>query len=208
MDDQRGKSPLLAGLAAARANLIPGVMIQTVMLVLVVAYYRFAPARHALDVLAGWKGQSGYLFTFLVLGFTGGILPEILRVIVFQRGQLGTSNLYDMTFGFPFWGVLGCVTDTFYRCQATWFGSQVSALMLVKKVALDMLVFTPLWGAPVVVYGLAWQRSGFTADVGGLLLAILPYEVLPVLVANWGVWIPAVTIIYSLRCCSRCRSSR
>ena len=199
MHDRRGPSPLLAGLSAARANLIPGVLIQTVMLVLVVAYYHYAPTRAALNVLAAWKGRYGYLFTFFVVGFTGGVLPEFLRIGLFQRGTIRRANLRDMAFGFPFWGAMGCSTDTFYRGQALWFGSHVSVLTLVKKVALDMLVYTPLWGTPAVVCALEWRRVGYAGGVGRFFSwRFYRSTVLPVLVANWGVWVPAVTIIYSL----------
>ena len=198
MPDPR-RNPLLAGLTAAKANVIPGALIQATMLTLVLAYYYYAPTREALDVLAGWKRQFGYGFTFALLGFTAGVLPEILRICVFQNGTVHGHNLRDIAFGWPFWGCLGCVTDAFYRGQAIWFGTEVTALLLAKKVAVDMLLFTPLWGTPAVVIGLEWKRLGFTPRVGPLFtLGFYRTTVLPVLIANWGVWIPAVIIIYSL----------
>ena len=169
------------------------------MLVLLLAYYFYEPTRAALNLLAGWKAQGGYLFTFAVLGLAGAVLPEILRVVVFQRGTITRNNLVDMAFGIPFWGALGCVTDAFYRGQAAWFGTEVHAAMLVKKVVLDMLVFTPFWGTPAVVCGLEWKRSGFSSGIRRFFSwRFYRATVLPVLVANWCVWVPAVTIIYSL----------
>ena len=194
-----GDRPFLAGLAAARANLLPGAVIQFLMLALLLGYYFYPPTARVLNVLADWKQQGSFLFTFVVLGLAGGVLPELLRIVVFQRGAVTRANLLDMAFGIPFWGTLGCVTDAFYRCQAVWFGTEVSAAMLVKKVALDMIVFTPFWGTPAVVCGLEWRRSGFSPWIGRFFsLRFCRNTILPALIANWFVWVPAVTIIYSL----------
>ena len=199
MDARPDRTPLLAGIAAARANLIPGALIQAVMLTLVLAYYFYPPARHALDVLAGWKRQYGYAATFLLLGLTGGLLPEALRIGIFQRGAVHAANFRDMAFGFLFWGFMGCCTDTFYRFQALLFGNQVTAAVLTKKVMLDMCVYTPLWGSPAPVCAYEWKQSGFSADVGRFFsLKFYRSTILPTLIANWGVWIPMVAIIYSL----------
>ena len=76
MNRPSDRMPLLAGLAAARANLVPGILIQMIMLALVAAYYYHEPTRHALDALAAWKREYGYRFTFVLLGLAGGTLPE------------------------------------------------------------------------------------------------------------------------------------
>ena len=199
METRPGGTPLLAGIAAARANFIPGVLIQAVMLALVLAYYFHAPTRHALDVLAWWKRRYGYAATFLLLGLAGGLLPEALRIAIFQRGAVRGANLRDMAFGFLFWGFMGCCTDTFYRFQAFLFGHRVTAALLTKKVMLDMFVYTPLWGCPAPVWAYEWKRHGFPARVGRFFTPrFYRSTILPTLIANWGVWIPAVTIIYSL----------
>ena len=199
MNDSTSKVPLRAGLAAARANLVPGLIIQATMLALVLAYFFHPPTRGALDVLAAWKGRGGLAFTFVLLGIAGGVLPEVFQVAIFQRGVVSRANWHNALFAFPLWGAQGCVTDLFYRAQAVLFGHEATVAVIVKKVLFDMFVYTPLWGTPVVVCAYEWRRHGFS----GRWREIFPpgfYRdtVFPTLVANWGVWIPAVSIIYAL----------
>lgn len=199
MNARPPKLPLLAGLAAARANLLPGAIIQAAMLALVLAYYHHPPTRQALDTLADWKRAGGLPVTFVLIGLAGGVLPEGFQVVLFQRGQIRRSNLHNALFAFPLWGGLGCCTDLFYRGQALLFGNTATVPIVVKKVLFDMCVYTPLWGTPAAVWAYEWKRSRFSSLAARMFTpGFYRSTILPTLVANWGVWIPAVSIIYAL----------
>jgi hypothetical protein len=53
------RRPLAVGLRAARANLIPALVIQTIVVAIVAAYYFHPPAREWLAHLAELKRQGG-----------------------------------------------------------------------------------------------------------------------------------------------------
>ena len=189
-----------AGLEAARANLVPGLLIQSAMLIVLFAYYYWGSARAFFNTVAGWKQEYGYGFAVLVTAFAGAILPEIFRVAFFQRGSFRRQNLLNLLFGILLWGIMGACVDAFYRGQTAWFGSGVTALVLVKKVAVDQFIYTPLFGTPAVVWAFEWKKRHFSFRETGSLFApsFLKLTVLPAQIASWAVWIPAVSVIYSL----------
>lgn len=170
------------------------------MLAVVFAYYNHAQTRSLLSTVAEWKRHYGYRFTFLVIGIAGGVLPEVLRVLLLQQFKPRAENVRNMLFGFPFWGLLGCTVDAFYILQARVFGAEATPAVLVKKVLVDQFLFTPLWGTSAIVWAYEWRRSGFRLAVlrGFFTWPFYRDRILPSLIAGWGVWIPAVTIIYSL----------
>lgn len=193
-------SPFSAGLQAARANVVPGVLIWSVMLAVVLAYYNHEPTRAALGIVADWKSRFGYGFSFVATGIAGGVLPEILKVLLLQGGKVRKENTDNIVFAFCFWGMTGCLVDAFYRQQAIWFGSEATPAVLVKKVLVDQFVFTPTMGTSLVVWAYEWRRCGFRPSAlrGIFSLKFYRTRVFPALLAGWSVWIPAVSIIYSL----------
>jgi hypothetical protein len=194
------EKPLWIGLKAARANLIPGLIIQTVMLAVVLAYYWHEPTRTCLNVVAQWKARLGYLFSVPLAMFAGALLPEVLRVLVFQRGTVRRENAEMFVFGVVFWGFIGACADTLYRLQALWFGSDPTFPVLVKKVAVDQFLYNPLWAAPISVWAYEWKNQGYATKGISAFFSFGFYraQIFPALIATWGVWLPVMTIIYSL----------
>ncbi|HYG82419.1 MAG TPA: hypothetical protein VD861_18630, partial [Pyrinomonadaceae bacterium] len=129
--------PLAVGLRAARANLIPALVIQTVVVAIVLAYYLHPPAREWLAQLAELKRRGGYLFSFAAGALAGGLLPELLKVAVFQKGRVRRENLNDLVFGVCFWGLMGAMVDAVYRAQALMFGTRVDFVTVFKKTLVD-----------------------------------------------------------------------
>ncbi|HEY8961597.1 MAG TPA: hypothetical protein VIM57_05265, partial [Luteolibacter sp.] len=54
------EAPWAAGIRAARANVIPGLLVQGVMLALLLAYHGYPPATRWLNALAEIKTRWGY----------------------------------------------------------------------------------------------------------------------------------------------------
>ena len=101
--------PLAVGLRAARANLVPALVIQTVVVAIVLAYYFHPRAGDWLVHLAELKRRGGYLFSFASGALAGGLLPELLKVAVFQRWRVRRENVNDLVFGICYWGLMGAV---------------------------------------------------------------------------------------------------
>ena len=170
------------------------------MLAVVLAYYWHEPTRFWLNELAQWKARLGYLFSVPLAMFAGAFLPELLKVVVFQRGSVHRENFHSFLFALIFWGFSGACVDTLYRQQAAWFGSDATLPVIVKKVLVDQFLYNTLWAAPVTVWAYQWKNRGYA--LAGLsrffTSGFYHAKILPVLIATWGVWIPVVALIYSL----------
>lgn len=192
--------PLLIGLRAARANLVPGLLVQAGMIALVLAYYFHGPTRDWLAELAGFKARWGYGFSFVASAIAGGVLPELLTLAVFQRGRLRRENAENLLFGMLFWGTQGMIVDGFYRAQACWFGSHADVATVLKKMLVDQFLYNPIFAAPFGLTMYEWKNRRYRlAGMSWVLTAdFYKTRTLPALVATWGVWIPLVSMVYSL----------
>lgn len=192
--------PWRAGLRAARANLVPGLAVQTIMVGTVLAYY-FAPSsRELFDLLAEWKQRWGYAYSAASSVVAGAVVPEALRILAFQGGRPSRQNLRNLLFAAAFWGYNGMQVDLLYRLQAWWFGGGADFATVAKKVLVDQLLYCPLVAAPLTVIAYDWRAAGFRpAGLRGCFTAsFYRRAVFPTLFANWGVWLPIVAALYSL----------
>ncbi len=192
--------PWTAGLRAARANVAPGLIVQSLMLATLLAYYFYPPTRHWLDELAAIKERWGYGYTAVSSIIAGAVIPELLRIFVFQKGRIRRSNFENLLFTVPFWCMMGVVVDFFYRCQAGWFGAEVTFVVVLKKVLVDQFLYNPLFAAPASGWLYDWKNRGYRFEGISVFFTARYYRdvVVPILFATWGVWIPVVTILYSL----------
>ena len=194
------EAPWLAGLRATRANLIPGLILQALMLALLLSYY-FHPATTAwLDRLADVKLRWGFGYSALSAIIAGALVPELMRVLVFQKGRARRENFANLLFTIPFWCGMGMLVDVFYRTQALVFGAEPTFQVVVVKVLCDQLLYSPFVATPLTCWLYDWKLAGYRFD-GARRWFSAAYArdvMLPVIFANWGVWIPVVAILYSL----------
>ena len=194
------KLPLWIGLKAIRANLLPGLLIQALMLAVVLGYYDYPPVAAWLNRLAEMKKAYGYPFSVLSAALAGAVFPEALRVVFGQKGAVRGENLKNLLFTVPFWGFDGLSVDVFYRYQDLWFGSGVHFTTLAVKVFVDQFIFTPFYAAPLTLWAFEFRDRGYRwrGFSGVFTVDFYRSRVFPTVVAIWGVWIPLVAIIYSL----------
>jgi hypothetical protein len=99
-----------------------------------------------------------------------------------------------------FWGLKGVEVDFFYQLQGGWFGYEKNIKTIVTKVAVDQFLYSALWAAPMITITYLWLEHGFsfracsTAITKSFVLVKIP----TVIFSNWLVWIPAVSIVYSM----------
>ncbi len=196
----KAANPLLIGLRAARANLWPGLCLQLVMLLIVVAYFRVAWTKPWFDEFSALKAKGGFLFSMASSIIAGAVLPEVLVIAFFQSGRATRRNAETLCFGVLFWGFNGLCVDLLYRGQGRWFGTTPTAVVLVKKVAVDQFIYSALFAVPFAVWCYQWKNRHYrTGRLGDFFTGGFYREkILPATVANWGVWIPGTTLIYSL----------
>lgn len=194
------EAPWTSGLRAARANVVPGLIVQSLMLVLLLAYYFYPPMQAWLDQLAVVKSRWGYGYTAVSSLLAGAVVPELLRICVFQKGSVCRVNFTNLLFAVPFWCFMGVVVDYFYRCQSEWLGAEATFGIVAKKVVVDQFLYNPLFAAPLTTWLYDWKNRGYRVAGIGVFFTATYYRdrVLPTLFATWGVWIPIVSILYSL----------
>ena len=191
------RSLRLAG-AAARANLLPGLLLQSLLLVFFSLYIAHEGTRRFLGDVAHVKQEAGYAFSFFSYAVAGGVLPELLRIAFFQSGKTTRRNLWLLLTAAPFWGGMGMLIDLLYRLQAVWFGNGHDWLTLLCKVSVDQFLFSPFLSAPLIVGWFLLRDEGFRPSAFRKIFCaeFVCEKVFPVAVAGWCVWIPGVLLVY------------
>ncbi|MEM6391808.1 MAG: Mpv17/PMP22 family protein [Planctomycetota bacterium] len=200
--------PWRAGVQAAWANRWPGLALVCFAVGLLLSYWHVPVVRDALDVVAGWKQRVGLAFGIMSTAVFGGLLPWLVQRFV--RPGTRDATLPVLWFLLGFWAVKGLEVDLLYWAQAVVFGDRASPGVVAVKVLFDQGVYVPLWAIPTTVAAFAWRDAGYSwrrlrqrlfPDGEGIFRGWVGWfgrEVVPVLIANWMVWVPAVVVIYLL----------
>lgn len=193
------EAPWRAGIRAARATLVPGLALQAFALTLVLAYYQHAPTHDAINALAHLHDRVGLVFGVVSTGLFGGVIP-----FLYLRARRRTRERFSWAGGAAlsvFWAYKGLEVGLWYRFLAATVGEGADVSTVVIKMVLDQFLYCPILAVPVTVLVYAWVETGFrAAPVVDDVKAGAWYRrrVVPVLISNLGVWIPAVCIIYAL----------
>lgn len=193
------EAPWSAGLRGARANLGPGLALQMVALALVLAFFWHPTTHDLLTRLSVWRADLGVVFAVVSTGVFGGLLP-----FLFLKMMRATRSRYSWGQGAAitaFWAYKGLEIDLWYRVLARVVGEGNGVGVVASKMFLDQFIYCPLIAIPITViaYDLVEQR-GRARIVWADMLTRGWYgrRVLPLLISNLGVWVPAVCIIYAL----------
>lgn len=186
------------GLAAAKKNIGPGLLLQGFALILVLLYYFHPPTHQFLQKIPEIRQQTGLLFPLVAAAVCGGLIPFFFMLARkdIARGRY-TANLLFML---GFWGLNGLIVSLFYEGQAALFGNGTDVFTIIKKVCMDQFVYNPVWGVPFSVLAMHWKHCDFSRHTAGARLSgpLFLRELISVLLATWVVWIPAVAIVYCL----------
>ena len=189
---------LQASLRGMRRNFLPGVVLWLVGLALVLCYYQLPVAHPLYERIAQWKAAGGFAFSAVSSSLFGGAIP-FLALLALGRIPRGRGRGIAC-FLIGFWALRGMEIDGLYRIQGQLFGTGTDVWTVVKKVAVDQLVYSVMWSAPFSLIAYRWKDAAFDTGVLRVLTqrAFWLGEVPVVVISLWGVWIPAVAIIYSL----------
>ncbi len=188
------KQAINKGLTAARANLIPGIVIW-LLAAGVIAGWHWSPwFASCLDELSLLKNKSSYLFAFISTAIAGGIIPGVVQGI-FRLHPKAWSMLLWVTL---FWAIKGLEINAFYELQAYFFGNNNDVTTIVYKTIFDQLIYIPIWAVPSMIIGYAWIERGNQGVVKIIRNNWFKESFLPILLANCSVWTPTVILIYVL----------
>lgn len=194
------RTSLALGWEAAKANALPGFVLQAAMLVVLIAYYVSPVCAQFLNRLAQYKQEQGLVFVVAAAVVAGAFVPELFVIVFFQRGRFRRENLRNLAFTVPTWGIDGILVDLMYRLNAVWFGDVTTALVVTAKILVDQLGYNPFIAAPLEVLVYEWKNDGFSWASVRRALTWDHYrdKIVPTLLATWVVWGPLMAIIYSL----------
>lgn len=200
VEQNPSRTPLALGWEAAKANAVPGFILQGAMLALLIAYYASPAVADLLDRLAHYKAEHGLTFVIASAALAGAVLPEIFVIVFFQRGRFRRENLRNLAFTVPTWGIDGILVDLMYRLNALWFGDVTTVWVVTAKILVDQLGYNPFFAAPAEVLVYEWKNEGFSWKSVRRALTWKHYrdKIVPTLLATWAVWGPLMAIIYSL----------
>lgn len=193
------EAPWRAGLRAARMVLVPGLFLQAFALLVVLGYYWHPPTTAFLNELSLLRQRTGLAYVIIATGLCGGVLPFIyLRLF---PGQLPPPLWRQGLCLTLFWSYKGLEVDFWYRILARFVGTSTDVGSIAFKTFLDQFVYCPLWAVPitVLVYMFndnGWKITPLIADFrqGGWYRR----HILPSLLANQGLWVPVVCLVYAL----------
>lgn len=199
MSTNDSEAPWAIGLRGARANLVPGLILQLVALAIALAYYFYGPVREALERLAAFRAETGFLYSFVATGIFGGVLPCLyLWLHPATRGRYGLKQSVALCL---FWAYKGIEVDLWYKVLVRVVGEDHHVRTVVTKMLLDQFVYCPLFAVPVTVLVYAWVETCFDARAVKEDVARPRWyarRALPNLISNIGVWFPTVCIVYAL----------
>jgi len=186
------------GLRAARVNLVPGLVLQTFAVLLLVTHTCSEGFREALEGVATLQEKHGLIFSFATRAIFAGVLPFLFQMIM--PSLRPARLLATLVFAILWWGFQGVTAYLFYILQAHLYGESHALPVVLAKVLTDMLVFTPLWGCPANAISHLWLDNGFSWRLTRAMMRHGWYAriVLPNLLPAWTIWFPGVAVIYSL----------
>lgn len=191
-------NPWRVGLRAARANLIPGLVLQSAAGLLLAGYWFSPGVRGALEAVSALQARWGAPFASGCYFVFCGVTPYLfcLAVPALRPQRPGRAAL----FVFGFWAPMAVILPQFYAFQSWLYGDGADAWTLVRKVVTDQCGYTALFASPVTALAHIWKARDYRWRELAPLLGRGWYRrlVLPNLIANWALWYPSMFIVYSL----------
>ncbi len=193
-----GSTPWQIGVRSARANFIPGLILQGIAALFVWAYYQSDAFNELLQQVVVIQEREGILFSMLTRMVFNGIVPAVFCWLV--PGLQVHRPWVAMLFGMAWWAFIGLTTHLFYALQAWLWGAEAGLTTILLKTATEMLLFSPIFAAPLISLAFFWQDQNYSFHATHLQLGPGWYRriVMPNLIPGWAFWTPGVMILYSL----------
>jgi len=180
-----------------RSNRVPAMTSFLFGVVLIAVYYGGGDAtRPSFETLAEFRSEGGLLFSTVVTGLSGGLLPSVLQAAL---GLLPRPYTVNIVFNVVLWSALGCAVDRLYLFQAWLFGDGADPAIVVQKVLFDQFVWNPIILGPWLALTFRWRDYRFSLrrwrEVVQLRALALAY--CSMMITCWGTWIPGTSVVYS-----------
>jgi hypothetical protein len=193
-------APLIAPTLDAFKTYWPAILlIQTIALGVVLAYYFIDGTAGLFEKIVDWKTTGGLYFAAGATIISGGILPELIKRYFRPAGST-PPTFSELCHQFAMWAGLGIAVDLFYRVQGKLFGQGTDPITLLSKVLLDQFAFTPLISLPCIALWFAFREVNYSPKA--LLRCMQPRKlrdrVLPLWTTSLCFWPVMLCIVFSL----------
>jgi hypothetical protein len=184
---------------ALKQNLVPGLVLQLFALSLVLVYFFIPESKPVYAWFGMLKHEHGFLYAFIATAIFGGLIPFLY---LFFTGSFNPARSYFalLSFYFLFWGLKGIEVDFFYQLQGNWFGYENTIKTIFLKTCVDQFIYSALWAAPSITITYLWVECdyNFRAWLKAMDRNFFSVKIPTIIFSNWVVWIPAVSIVYSM----------
>lgn len=182
--------------AAVLANMRPGLVLWSGLVLLLVAYLWSPAVQSGLTQWGAFKQAWGYPGSFITYAAFAVLVPELLAWAVLRQ-PVPPTIVRDMAFAAVVFGLIGITVDVLYSVQVALFGSGNDAATIVKKMLFDQFVYSPVSNFLMVAIFL-WKDEGFRSSTLRYFASgdFWSRRYLPVIIAVWCVWGPGVLVIY------------
>ncbi len=186
------------GWLAAKQNQVPAVVMWLFGVAIVSGYFLVPAIHDGLNSAGEFKAYFGWKFSLVSTAIFGGLIPAFIARLINGRRQSAANGL--LISNTLLWAYKGVEIDLFYEAQAWLFGTTPDFQTIAIKTICDQFVMVPAFGIVNVVLFYIWRDCGYSLRKFPAALGKHWYrrKVLPVMIANWVIWIPAVAMIYSL----------
>jgi hypothetical protein len=174
-------------------------VLQFFALTLVLIYF-FVPASQPVYAWFGvLKHDYGFAYAFIATALFGGLIP-FLYLLFTNRLDKNRSYFILLVFYLIFWGLKGVEVDFFYQLQGDWFGYENNLKTILLKTAVDQFFYSTFWAAPSITIVYLWVECGydFRTWINAMDRNFFSVKIPTVILSNWMVWFPAVSIVYSM----------
>ena len=185
------------GLASARANLVPMVVLFGLAVVVSLGYFNVPEVSAALGPVVRWQDEYGWIAAFATCGVFCGLLPG---VFVFLVRRLRVAHPWRTLLVQVGWsGICGIVSQVVFSLNAELFGTGTDLVTLGLKTLVFQFAWVPLFYAPVGALVYFWMGCDFSLIrfrrecTWRSWVAVL----LPNLITNWVLWIPCSFAVHS-----------
>ena len=184
------------GLASARANVVPMVVLWAMAVALAVGYYFVPGVAAALEPLKRWQVESGWFAALLNRVAFCGILPGVFLLTV---RAIRPRRPWRTILAYCVWaGAWGVLCDRFFTLQTALFRSGTDFTTVALKTAVEQLVWTALFCVPLGTVFFFWLSRDFSwrRTRAEWPRRFVRDACLPILIADWCVWVPVSVAVY------------
>lgn len=191
-------SPWSVCIRSAKANIVPGLVLQSMAALLLISYYWWPATRSIWESIGDLKLVMGLWFSFVFSALFGGLLPFVLLV---GKGKIPEGMVLKLAiFYLVFWAYRGVEVDLVYQLLGSIFGDVQTVSVIAKKVMVDQFVYSFLWSGPTTALAFRWKDSNFSFSktLSGLDARFFKMEMPAMVISIWVVWLPTVCVVYAL----------